>query len=112
MVDELRTSHPVDYYASLQCNPGATIALVRPSLVLPVGYAVGGTTVTNSGTCFLPPPAAQRRRRHEFGLGLVDPEQLTKHLDDVEHTLQATPVSLKIMDRNGHLLSKAAKSST
>ncbi|AKN18280.1 oxidoreductase GMC-type [Mycobacterium haemophilum DSM 44634] len=109
-VDEFRTSHPIDRYAGLYRGAGATIALGRPSLVLPIGRAVGGTTVVNSGTCFRPPLAVQRRWRDEFGLGLADPERLTEHLDDVEHTLQVAPVPLEIMGRNGRLLLDAAES--
>lgn len=107
-VDEFRTSHPIDRYAGLYRGAGATIALGRPSLVLPIGRAVGGTTVVNSGTCFRPPLAVQRRWRDEFGLGLADPERLTEHLDDVEHTLQVAPAPRKIMGRNGRLLLDAA----
>jgi choline dehydrogenase-like flavoprotein len=76
--------------------------------VLPIGRAVGGTTVVNSGTCYRPPPAVRRRWRDEFGLGLADPDRLGAHLDDVEHTLRVAPVPLRIMGRNGRLLLDAA----
>jgi choline dehydrogenase-like flavoprotein len=109
-VDEFRTTHPIDRYAGLYRGAGTTIALGRPSVVLPIGRAVGGTTVVNSGTCYRPPLAVQRRWRDEFGLGLADPERLAGHLDDVEHTLRVAPVPLKIMGRNGRLLLDAARS--
>jgi choline dehydrogenase-like flavoprotein len=108
-VEEFRTTHPIDRYAGLYRGAGATVALGRPSVVLPIGRAVGGTTVVNSGTCFRPPLAVQRRWRDEFGLGLADPERLAHHLDDVEHTLRVAPVPLQIMGRNGRLLLDAAK---
>lgn len=107
-VEEFRTTHPIDRYAGLYRGAGATIALGRPPVVLPVGRAVGGTTVVNSGTCFRPPLAVQRRWRDEFGLGIADPDRLADHLDDVEHTLRVAPVPLRIMGRNGHLLLDAA----
>ena len=100
-VEEFRTTHPIDRYAGLYRGAGATIALGRPSVVLPIGRAVGGTTVVNSGTCFRPPLAVQRRWRDEFGLGLADPDRLADHLDDVERTLRVAPVPLEIMGRNG-----------
>ncbi len=109
-VEEFRTTHPIERYAGLYRGAGATIALGRPSVVLPIGRAVGGTTVVNSGTCFRPPLAVQRRWRDEFGLGLADPERLADRLDDVEHTLRVAPVPLQIMGRNGRLLLDAAKS--
>ncbi len=107
-VEEFRTTHPIDRYAGLYRGAGATVALGRPSVVLPVGRAVGGTTVVNSGTCYRPPLAVQRRWRDQFGLGLADPDRMADHLGDVEHTLRVAPVPLEIMGRNGRLLLDAA----
>jgi choline dehydrogenase-like flavoprotein len=109
-VQEFRTTHPIDRYAGLYRGAGATIALGRPTVVLPMGRAVGGTTVVNSGTCFRPPLAVQQRWRDEFGLGLADPDRLADHLDDVERTLRVAPVPRDIMGRNGNLLLDAAES--
>ena len=109
-VEEFRSTHPIDRYAGLYRGAGATVALGRPSVVLPVGRAVGGTTVVNSGTSFRPPLAVQRRWRDEFGLAIADPDRLAGHLDDVERTLRVAPVPLNIMGRNGRLLLDAAES--
>jgi choline dehydrogenase-like flavoprotein len=109
-VNEFRTTHPIDRYAGLYRGAGTTIALGRPSVVLPIGRAVGGTTVVNSGTCYRPPIAVQRRWREEFGLRLADPDRLADRLDDVERTLRVAPVPLEIMGRNGRLLLDAARS--
>ena len=109
-VDEFRSTHPIERYAGLYRGAGATVALGRPSVVLPIGRAVGGTTVVNSGTCFRPPLAVQQRWRDEFGLGIADPDRLAAHLDDVERTLQVAPVPLDVMGRNGRLLLDAAES--
>lgn len=108
-VDEFRSMHPIDRYAGLYRGAGATVALGRPAVVLPIGRAVGGTTVVNSGTCYRPPVAVQQRWRDEFGWDLADPDRLAGYLDDVEETLQVAPVPLEIMGRNGrHLLDGAA----
>lgn len=109
-VNEFRTTHPIDRYAGLYRGAGTIIALGRPSVVLPIGRAVGGTTVVNSGTCYRPPLAVQRRWRDEFGLGLADPDRLADRLDDVERTLRVAPVPLEIMGRHGRLLLDAARS--
>lgn len=109
-VEEFRTTHPIDRFAGLYRGAAATIALGRPSVALPVGRAVGGTTVVNSGTCFRPPRAVQQRWRDEFGFGLADPDQFAARLDEVERTLRVAPVPLNIMGRNGNLLLDAAKS--
>ncbi|BBX98369.1 GMC family oxidoreductase N-terminal domain-containing protein [Mycobacterium lacus] len=107
-VEEFRTAHPIDRYAGLYRGAGSTVALGRPSVVLPIGRAVGGTTVVNSGTCYRPPLAVQLRWRDQFGLGLADPDRLAGQLDDVERTLRVAPVPLEIMGRNGRLLLDAA----
>ena len=107
-VEEFRTTHPIDRYAGLYRGAGATVALGRPSVVLPIGRAVGGTTVVNSGTCYRPPPAVARRWRDDFGLALADPDRLSERLDDVERTLRVSPVPPEVMGRNGHLLLDAA----
>lgn len=107
-VDEFRSIHPIDRYAGLYRGAGATVALGRPAVVLPIGRAVGGTTVVNSGTCYRPPQPVQRRWRDEFGLELADPDRLGGYLDDVERTLQVAPVPLEIMGRNGRLLLEGA----
>jgi choline dehydrogenase-like flavoprotein len=103
-VDDFRSMHPIDRYAGLYRGAGAAVALGRPAVVLPIGRAVGGTTVVNSGTCYRPPPEVQRRWRDEFGLALADQGRLATHLDDVEDTLQVAPVPLEIMGHNGRLL--------
>lgn len=109
-VAEFRNTHPIDRYAGLYRGAGATIALGRPSVVLPMGRAVGGTTVVNSGTCFRPPDAVQRRWRDGFGLGLADPDRLAGYLDEVERTLQVAPAPRDVIGRNGNLLLEAATS--
>ncbi|HEU4361434.1 MAG TPA: GMC family oxidoreductase [Mycobacterium sp.] len=103
-VDEFRSRHPIDRYAGLYRGGGTTVALGRPAVVLPIGRAVGGTTVVNSGTCYRPPLAVQQRWRDEFGLTPADPARLAGYLDDVEQTLQVSPVPLPTMGRNGRLL--------
>lgn len=107
-VEEFRSTHPIDRYAGLYRGAGATVALGRPSVVLPIGRAVGGTTVVNSGTCYRPPAGVVRRWRDDFGLALADPDRLNERLDDVERTLRVAPVPLEIMGRNGRLLLDAA----
>ncbi|CAM4142121.1 Choline oxidase [Mycobacterium basiliense] len=109
-VNEFRTTHPIDRLAGLYRGAGATIALGRPAVMLPMGRAIGGTTVVNSGTCFRPPIGVQRRWRDAFGLELADPDRLAGHLDDVETTLQVAPAPRSVMGRNGNLLLDAAES--
>lgn len=109
-VDEFREGHPIDRCAQLYRAGGATVVFGRPSVIMPIGRAVGGTTVVNSGTCFRPPLEVQRRWSHEHGFALADPETFGAHLDDVERTLRVGPVPSEIMGRNGSLLLAGAAS--
>jgi choline dehydrogenase-like flavoprotein len=103
-VDDLRDGHPIDRFAGLYRDGGTTIALGRPPVVLPIGRAVGGTTVVNSGTCYRPPIDVQRRWRDDYGLAMADPDALAPHLDEVESTLKVGAVPPSVMGRNGELL--------
>lgn len=102
-VDELRSMHPLDRYSRLYRDAGTTIALGWPPVVLPIGRAVGGTTLVNSGTCYRPPGGVMKRWSDEFGLGLADPDLLSPHLDEVEKTLAVAPVPMDVMGANGLL---------
>ncbi len=103
-VEEFRTTHPMDRYAGLYRGAGATVAFGRPSVVMPIGRAVGGSTVVNSGTCYRPPVAVQQRWRDEFGFGLGGPDRLGGYLDEVEQTLHVAPAPRTVLGRNGELL--------
>jgi len=103
-VAEFRDGHPVDRFAGLYRDGGTTVALGRPPVVLPIGRAVGGTTVVNSGTCYRPPVRVQQRWRDDFGLAMADPDAFAPYLDDVEETLRVGPVPPPVMGRNGELL--------
>jgi choline dehydrogenase-like flavoprotein len=102
-VDELRSMHPLDRYSRLYRDAGTTVALGWPPVVLPIGRAVGGTTVVNSGTCYRPPGGVLTRWRDEFGLALADPGRLDPLFDDVEQTLAVAPAPLEVMGNNGKL---------
>ena len=102
-VDELRAMHPLDRYSRLYRDAGTTVALGWPPVVLPIGRAVGGTTVVNSGTCFRPPGGVLKRWRDEFGLDLAEVDRLAPLFDDVEQTLSVAPAPLEVMGNNGKL---------
>lgn len=108
-VEEFRTMDPLDRYAGLYRDGGATVALGRPPVVLPIGRAVGGTTVVNSGTCYRPPVDVQLRWRDQHHLPLADPDALGPYLDEVEATLAVAPVPLDVMGSNGRTLLRGAE---
>ena len=107
-VDEFRTRGTLDRFCDLYRNGGATVAVGRPPVILPVGRGVGGTTLVNSGTCYRTPHEVLRRWRDEHGVDAADPERFALHLDDVEGMLRVAPVPDEVMGNNGRLAMRGA----
>jgi choline dehydrogenase-like flavoprotein len=99
--------HPLEAIAALYRDGGLTLAEGRPPIPIPVGRAVGGTTVVNSGTCFRAPAAVLEhwRDRHgvEWALDLDD------HFAEAEEFLRVTPLDPERMGRNGQLAMEGAR---
>ncbi|MGW3635255.1 GMC family oxidoreductase N-terminal domain-containing protein [Streptomyces sp. NPDC005122] len=98
---------PLDRFAELYRDGGATAALGNPPLLLPVGRAVGGTTVVNSGTCYRTPDHVLDRWRSVYGFGLA--EGLGTRLDEVERTLRVATQPLDVLGNNGLLALSGAE---
>lgn len=92
-------------FQSLCRDNGTTQVLGRPAIPLPLGKAVGGTTVVNSGTCFRAPDRVLKRWRTEFG---VDDADLEVHYEDVEELLNVRPVPWDLLGPNGMAAHKGA----
>ncbi|WP_028799409.1 GMC family oxidoreductase [Streptomyces sp. 142MFCol3.1] len=92
---------PLDRFTELYRDGGATLALGRPPLLLPVGRAVGGTTVVNSGTCYRTPDHVLTRWSRRFGFALA--EGLPPRLDEIERTLRVATQPLDVLGNNGLL---------
>lgn len=92
---------PLERFAALYRDGGATVAAGRPPLLLPTGRAVGGTTLVNSGTCYRTPDHVLDHWRTTFGLGLAD--GFGAHLDEAERTLGVATQPLDVIGNNGLL---------
>ncbi|MGE5281370.1 MAG: GMC family oxidoreductase N-terminal domain-containing protein [Chloroflexota bacterium] len=102
-VERLRASHPLDRFAGIYRDGGTTMALGNPPIALPLGRAVGGTTVINSGTCYRPPAGVADAWHEKHGLALANPELLGARVADVEATLAVAPAPMEVLGRNGEL---------
>ncbi len=107
-VGRIRESHPLDRFAGIYRDAGTTMALGNPPIALPLGRAVGGTTLINSGTCFAPPPAVARAWHEQHGLTHADPELLGRRVADVEATIGVERASMEVLGRNGELALEGA----
>lgn len=107
-VDRIRESHPLDRFAGIYRDAGTTMALGNPPIALPLGRAVGGTTVINSGTCYRPPTWVARAWHEHHGLALADLELLGRRVADVEATIGVAPAPMEVLGRNGELALEGA----
>jgi len=107
-VDRIRSAHPLDRFAGIYRDGGTTMALGNPPIALPLGRAVGGTTVINSGTCFQPPATVAAAWHRQHGLALAEPELLGPRLADVEATIGVAPAPMEVLGRNGELALEGA----
>jgi choline dehydrogenase-like flavoprotein len=98
---------PLAALAALYRDGGLTVAEGRPAIPTPVGRAVGGTTVINSGTCFRAPDDVLARWRSEHGIEWMT--DLGAEYAEGEEMLHVTPVDPERMGRNGQLLLEGAE---
>ncbi|TVT14685.1 FAD-binding protein, partial [Amycolatopsis rhizosphaerae] len=106
-VEDFRTREPLERFAGLYRDGGATVAWGRPPVLLPLGRAVGGTTVVNSGTCYRPPAPVLARWREEAGDRIVD--RIETAVPEVERTLLVAEQPLDVLGRNGLLALEGAR---
>jgi choline dehydrogenase-like flavoprotein len=104
------TSYPDEPLAALRAlyrDGGLTIAEGRPAIPTPVGRAVGGTTVINSGTCFRAPDEVLAGWRSEHGIAWAT--ELAGDYAEAEEIMWVRPVDPERMGRNGQLLREGAE---
>ncbi len=106
--ERIRATHPLDRFAQIYRDGGTTMAFGRPSIPLPLGRAIGGTTVINSGTCYRPPTQVARAWHERHGLALADLELLGPRVADVEATIGVAPAPMEVLGRNGELALEGA----
>ena len=105
-----RRSYPDEPLAALSTlyrDGGLTVAEGLPAIPTPVGRAVGGTTVINSGTCFRAPDAVLERWRTDHGIDWIT--ELEPEYAEAEEMLHVTPVDPERMGRNGQILREGAE---
>jgi len=104
------TTYPDEPLAALRAlyrDGGLTIAEGRPAIPTPVGRAVGGTTVINSGTCFRAPDHVLSGWRDEHGIPWAT--ELGGDYAEAEEVMWVRPVDPERMGRNGQLLREGAE---
>jgi choline dehydrogenase-like flavoprotein len=91
------TGPPPDRLRRFYRGNGLTFTIGVPTISLPIGRGVGGSTLINSGTCFRTP---------DFVLDAwgMDRDEMGPYFDEVEAILEVAPVSGDIMGANGDVM--------
>jgi choline dehydrogenase-like flavoprotein len=98
------TARPREMLPALYRDGGQTAALGRPPILLPLGRAVGGTTLVNSGTCFRTPDRVLARWRAERGIDVAP-----ALFDRVEDALGVAEVAPELAGRNAAVIRRGAE---
>jgi choline dehydrogenase-like flavoprotein len=97
------TARPRDLTPRLYRDGGQVVTLGNAPVALPLGRAVGGTTILNSGTCYRPPPALLER------WGLWSAGELEPYLRRVERIYNVCRIPREVAGRNAHLMELGAQ---
>ena len=85
---------------------GGVMALGNVPIIVPIGRAVGGTTVINSGTCLPPPAEVLRSWEREHGLSHFSPERFLPYVERVQEFLEVGPSEAKHIGDVGRVIAK------
>src|SRR5216683_817953 len=96
------TGSPPERLRRFYRGNGLTFTIGVPTISLPIGRGVGGSTLINSGTCFRTP---------DFVLDAwgMDRAELEPVFEDVEKTLSVAPVGDDIMGANGEVMDRGRR---
>jgi choline dehydrogenase-like flavoprotein len=103
------TARPRDMTATLYRDAGQTVTLGRPPIMLPLGKAVGGTTLVNSGTCLRTPDRVLQRWVDDLGLEALGPGALDVHYERVESEIGVSRVTEDIAGTNALIARRGAE---
>jgi choline dehydrogenase-like flavoprotein len=106
--DRVQKQLPVERLFDAYRDQGLTATFGSPVISLPMGRAVGGTTVVNSGTCFRTPDWVLGRWAAS-GLPGLAPDALGPYFDDVEALIGVAPVPDEILGPNGEAMRRGAE---
>jgi choline dehydrogenase-like flavoprotein len=100
---------PFERLLRLYRDAGLTAAAGRSIVPIPLGKAVGGTTVVNSGTCFRPPARVLHEWGSRWGIDGIDPESMEPIVRRVEETLSVQPVPDNLLGGNARTFERGVR---
>lgn len=102
------TARPREMTTILYRDGGHVLTLGNVPILLPLGKAVGGTSLVNSATCFRTPPAVLELWRERFGLEELSAEALDPFFRRVERELNVVQVPPEIAGNNALVVKRGA----
>ncbi len=102
------TARPREMMSLLYRDSGQTVTQGNVPIVLPLGKAVGGTTLVNSGTCFRTPDRVLERWGAEHGLEALSPDRMRAHFEHVERETGVAKVPPELAGRNAQVVKRGA----
>lgn len=93
---------------SLYRDAGQTVTIGHPPILLPLGKAVGGTTLINSGTCFRAPSAVLDAWQQTYGLTGIGQEEMAPYFNRVERELNVSQIPPEIAGKNAEVVKRGA----
>ena len=98
---------PCDVLRKVYEDGGTTLAWGRPSIPIPLGKSVGGSTTINSGTCFRTPDPVLDRWAND-GLH-IDRDHLNACYSKVEERINVQPVPDELLGGSSRVVARGAE---
>jgi choline dehydrogenase-like flavoprotein len=102
------TARPRAMTARLYRDAGQTATAGNVPILMPLGSAVGGTTLVNSGTCFRTPSPVLEMWGERFGLEELNESELDPYFRRVERELNVVQVPAELAGRNADVVKRGA----
>jgi choline dehydrogenase-like flavoprotein len=96
---------PMHRFQKVARDAGTTQTFSRRPIPIPLGKAVGGSTVINSGTCWRTPDKVLR----SWELDGIDPAAIRPYFEKVERVLNIRPSPVDLWGRNAELTHEGVK---
>ncbi|MBA3300955.1 MAG: GMC family oxidoreductase [Thermoleophilaceae bacterium] len=103
------TARPREMSTILYRDAAQTTTLGNVPIVLPLGKALGGTSLINSGTCFRPPAAVLDMWGERFGLDGLNEKELDPYFRRVEREVNVAQVPPDIAGENALVVKRGAE---
>jgi choline dehydrogenase-like flavoprotein len=102
-------ARPREMTSKLYRDAGQTVTFGNVPILLPLGEALAGTTIVNSGTCFRTPDVVLESWGERFGLDGLSPAGLDPYFRRVEREVHVTQVPEDLAGKNALVVKRAAE---